>query len=207
MSSQSSDRGDLDHILAILETQGYDGRALRLKTIEEIGHKGDPDPDILSALARILHHSDVALQYASLWALAMIGIPAIPVLVDAVRGKRCVLRRMAARRLVHMGNEGVETLVELLGSDDPGVRAAVSESLGLLKQDNHRATQALVLALEDCSVDVRRESARSLGKIKPHSERAREALTRVANTDNGPFDPVRPAAKWALEHMETTCEG
>jgi len=141
-----------------------------------------------------------------------------PVIVAALAGR--IPRDVAGLALLDLGPTAVPRLLELTQDDDPRVRAAALELVGLLgdaadarsvldrlrdpaaavraagaealgRLGAGQARDALVGALEDRVPAVRAAAARALGRTG--GSRAVEALLSVARADE--FEPARAAAE------------
>jgi HEAT repeat protein len=102
-----------------------------------------------------------------------------------------VAHGVAGQALLGLGGSALPALRALTGSEDPGLREAAVELLGLLGE---AADSALLVArLRDSAAEVRASAARALGRLA--AEDAAAAI-RAALDDRVPF--VRAAAARAL---------
>jgi len=94
-------------------------------------------------------------------------------------------------------NDTVDKWLPLLKSDDQLDREGATQALGWLaktKEDKDKAVPALISALSDNAMEVRRDSAESLGRIG--DLRAKETLEKIAKDDKD--DWVREVAEESL---------
>jgi HEAT repeat protein len=176
-----------------------------------VGLLDDPEHDVRAAAARSL---------GRLGAVEAIG----PLITASVRGR--LPREVADMALLDIGPPAVESLAELAGHEDPGVRASAVHLIGLTgaaadigpvvdhladpaasvraasasslgRLGAGEARDALIVALGDRVPDVRTAAARALGQIG--GQQATEALIPIARTDL--FEPARAAAQ-AIGRMD-----
>lgn len=78
----------------------------------------------------------------------------------------------AADALARIGGPALPALIEALGSDIPATRARAARAIGLMEGSEPRAIEALSKALRDPNADVREHAARALGHIGPPAKAA-----------------------------------
>jgi HEAT repeat protein len=78
--------------------------------------------------------------------------------------------------LARIGEPAVPALIETLNDRDPKVRAAAAMALARIGSQAKAAVPALIKALKDKDPDVRREAARALGQMGPAAQEAVPAL-------------------------------
>ena len=114
-------------------------------------------------LISLLGDESWEVRRAAAIALGKIKDPkAVKPLGEAMKSE-LMIRFEAARALIQLGSEAVESLVNLLLSDDPDVRVKAAEALGFIGDE--RATQALAKCLGDQDAGVRDAAAKALVKI------------------------------------------
>ncbi|HED11124.1 MAG TPA: HEAT repeat domain-containing protein [Caldithrix abyssi] len=168
-------------LLSLLSTQNS---AIRKVTCNALGELGDRRA--INSLIGSLHDpvEDVCLAASN--ALARIGKPAIPAILNKMIGRK--KNFYAELALKDMGDEAIDALVHLLNHEDINIRKAVVKVLDILewqpgqdeksaaywiaKQDWEKgaeigelAVQPLIDVLEDTESWNRMEAARQLGKI------------------------------------------
>ena len=98
-------------------------------------------------------------------------------------------------------DDTVDKWLPLLKSDDQLDREGATQALGWLaktKEDKDKAVPALIEALSDNAMEVRRDSAEALGRIG--DSRAKESLEKVAKDDKD--DWVREVAEESVGLIE-----
>lgn len=98
-------------------------------------------------------------------------------------------------------DDTVDTWLPRLKSDDQLDREGATQALGWLvktKEDKDKAVPALISALTDNAMEVRRDSAESLGRIG--DSRAKESLEKIAKEDKD--DWVREVAEESVGLIE-----
>jgi len=118
----------------------------------------------MSELIKGLTDVDLSVMESSAEFLAEIGVPAIPVLVNALKDKRWSVRLCAVQGLAKIKDASVvPTLIEVLNDKSSEIRARACYELGNLK--DARAIPALTNALKDENKDVREKAAEALRTI------------------------------------------
>jgi hypothetical protein len=158
--------------------------------------EGKAVPVLIEALSA----SDLHVRYSAAEVLGRMGVaaaPAIPMLkrmvgCDPQPGDR------PGEALARMGAEGVETLIELLRSDEPPRRAAAALALRRVGTDCSAAAEALVHSLDDTDAVVRQHAAGSLGELGLSSDMVIASLHRRLGD---PSLSARHAARKALTRL------
>jgi HEAT repeat protein len=157
--------------------------------------KGPNVDDLLSRLKS----EDTNVSGEANLALIRVGEPAVPGLVEMLRGTDTRLRKTAATTLWGLGAKGKEAvpvLAEMLSDPDPELRLAAAMALDNMGPAAAGAVDALVKALRDPEGEVRQWSAKALGHIGPAATSAIPALSRAAKAD-----PVRPTMEEAIRQI------
>jgi HEAT repeat protein len=117
---------------------------------------GDPDPDV---------------RLEARWTLMAKGAPAVPALVEALRGDNPLAREEAAAALAGLAprapiGDAVPALVEALDDPDPLVRLNAIDALRHAGPRAGEAMPRLRRALDDDDRHVRANAARTLKELK-----------------------------------------
>jgi HEAT repeat protein len=121
--------------------------------------------------------------------LIRIGEPAVPALVEMLRGTDPRLRGLAASTLWGMGGKGraaAPALGETLADPDPALRTSAAMALENMGPQAGDAIPALVKALSDSDNRVRQASVKALGAIGPAATPAIPVLTRALKKGSWP---------------------
>lgn len=89
------------------------------------------------------------------------------------------VQETAADALARIGEPAVPMLVETLNDRDPHARAQSARALALMGPKAQAAVPQLILSLDDADEHVRRGAARALGQIGPAAQSAVPALIRL----------------------------
>jgi HEAT repeat protein len=142
------------------------------------------------------------------WALAYIGAPAVPALVEALKDRDAYVREWAAGALGEIqGVHAVPELIETLNDENCKVRAQAVRALGDIAKANSgnsdvaKAVPALIEALNDENCDVRVRAVHALGEIKVVS--AVPVLIEALKDEDA---SVRYGAAHALGDILKTCK-
>ncbi|MCB9876186.1 MAG: HEAT repeat domain-containing protein [Planctomycetes bacterium] len=136
------------------------GRRPESAAIDELAWFGELAVPVV--VKDLLDPQQAFLRRLGIEMLVRIGAPAVPTLIDQVRGGDELQQRAAARALGEIGAEGaaLEALAELSRSGDWKVRADVAQSL---HRGRAGARDLLLKMLDDEDSFVRRKAAASLG--------------------------------------------
>jgi HEAT repeat protein len=127
-------------------------------------------------------------------ALARIGAPAVPALVQALRGKKPLARENAVLALGWIGEEGaVAAMAGLLADKDPVVRRAAAWALAAMGVKAKGAVDGLTMLLEDEDAMSRYNAVKALGRCK-----AASAVAALRGALKDKDEAVRGAAARAL---------
>src|SRR3954462_9224775 len=89
----------------------------------------------------------------------------VKALIDTLKDADGELRIYAGNALAAIGPPAVEALTTTLSDPNRDARAAAAYALGQMGADAAPAATALVKALKDSEIDVRRQSAQALSRI------------------------------------------
>lgn len=89
------------------------------------------------------------------------------------------VRETAADALARIGDPAVPALIETLHDPDPSIRAQAAQGLARMGPKAAPAVPELILALNDDEREVRQRAARALGQIGPSAEEAVPALIKA----------------------------
>jgi len=159
----------------------HESPKVQAKAIRELGLRGAAAKDAVARLVKAFHASDKEVQAQAGKALAQIGTPAVPVLIEELNkpGSRQLDR--AAHSLALMGPEAspaVPALIVCLKHKDPLVKAMAAYALGEIGPPASKAATTLALLLNDSSKTVQKQARAALAAIGPRSLPAlRGALT------------------------------
>ena len=122
--------------------------------------------------------------------------PAIPDLIDALRGSDEDQRLNAALTLSKIGKAAVPEVAKLLGDAKTETRFYAIWTLGWIGPDAAETETALVRAMADKSDDIRRKAAYALGRIG-----TKAPLPTLTSALSDPNADVRTSASDALGHF------
>lgn len=119
-------------------------------------------------------------------ALSYLGREAFAPLRDALASEDPVVRREALRSLGKLRERAplesrvvIPLLLKGLADADAGVRVVAATYLGIIGQDVHGTTDALIAALKDPEADVRVAAATALGSFPQQAQKVIPALRRA----------------------------
>ncbi len=137
------------------------------------------------------------------YALASIGGPAVPALVEAAKHPDWWVRDAAVETLGDIGPDAagsVPVLLKALEDESLQVRRHATEALGLAGQNGDEAVPGLVGSLGDADEFTRRNAALALARIGPAAADAVPAIRSVLRDDDR---YVRGKALEALRRIDT----
>lgn len=137
------------------------------------------------------------------YALASIGGPSVPALIEAAGHPDWWVRDTAVETLGDIGpdaSDAVPVLLKALGDESLQVRRHASEALGIAGQDGDEAVGGLIESLGDPDEFTRRNAALALARIGPAATDAVPALGGVLRDDDR---YVRGKALEALRRIGT----
>jgi HEAT repeat protein len=149
----------------------------------------------------LLSDAGSTIRKRAAWVLGVIGVPALPALLDMAEGEDETLRIEAIRVLGVVGEaRALNQLFHALA--DPNARVAARAARAIGKIGDPRAYHALITALQHPSTDVRYEACRALVDIQVPD--AIGVLREHAEGDLGVTSwgaPVRDAARRAADEL------
>ncbi len=135
-------------------------------------------------LIKTLADSDVNNRWSSAWALGEIGVAEGGVVAGlvGVLGDDLRVRTFAAAALGKVCRNAAPEVLKALSSEDPNVRLAATQVLGMVGPGAGSAAPALVKQLQDADTRVRVIACQSLASVAPKDEKTATALV-AALTD------------------------
>lgn len=188
---ESVTQSNLKLILEKLESEDIEEKILAIKDL------GDMDNDeAIMALNNVLGDDDPQVRFQAAEALARIGEPAVPFLLETMKHDESA-RRYAILALKKIGDPRViRDLIAALDDGDWGVRKVAARTLGELKAVD--ALEPLIKTLEDDDWGVRLAAVRSLGDLQ--DQRAIEPIKKARRKARGDKD-FKKAANKALKKI------
>ncbi|MBI2190872.1 MAG: HEAT repeat domain-containing protein [Planctomycetes bacterium] len=163
---------------------------VRVQAVEQIGSTGNPRA--LPELARVMREDHWDVAEVSIKAIARLGKPAVPVLIEALGDSRPFIRWEAAAGLGSLGDLSAgEALTRALADPAAPVRASAAEALGRI--GGEATVKALLEILRDPEGSVRQSAIAALGTLQ-----ARNALPGILESLR---DPERLVRKQAVETL------
>ena len=161
---RSAPPGEAAAFSALLEQLKCEDNTTRIQAVEALCRLGDPKA--LPHLTPIIRkgHSDVS--EVAVKSVAVLGPPAVPVLLEALSSRLDFIRWEAAAGLGRIGDPSAATgLAKALTDQDPVVRASAAEALGLT--GGEPAGRALIRATTDTHGSVRQAAVAALAQLGP----------------------------------------
>ena len=156
-----------------------------------------PAPEItLPILQKALEGADDATMLRALDALASLGAPAVPRLIDALKHER--MREQVAFILGRIGPDAAaaaEALGKLAGDPNPHVAEAAAMALANIGPGAQAATPSLADVVRNAQSPNRHAAAYALGKIGPNAAAAEPALLEAMAS---PDQSLSVLGAWAL---------
>jgi HEAT repeat protein len=171
--------------------------AVQIRALSALGIIGPQASQAVGPVSRFLENKDAKIRALAAWVLGEIGPPARPVadsLAKALRDGDSQVRRLAAEALHEIGSEMVIRLLPVLKDDDLTIRLSAVQSL-VLFHDRKEAVQALVDAVRDPNIKVRKAAAASLVRL---GAEAKIALPSLLDSLNEPDLEVQSKAFTAI---------
>jgi bilin biosynthesis protein len=213
--------------LALAETLGQIGMATTPVLVRGLAHHENPvvrracaktltltaDPSAIPTLLEaLLNDRDTVVQGSAIGALARIGAPVVPDLLEILASpdRPESIKGHAAWALAFIGKPAKDQLYEAIASDSPEVRCAVIGAIGTLARDEEdsESLNLLIAALSDPAAMVRAEAATALSQLSDRSVvtslipclkdadsevRKTVALALMKFGDRTPLDPLKAA--------------
>src|SRR5258708_9437524 len=145
-------------------------------------------PDV-SGLITDLRGADSGKSGQANLALIRIGEPAVPELIEMLKGEDPRLRGLAASTLWGMGPKGkaaVPALADTLSDKDPALRTAAAMALESMRVEARDPVPALPRVLGDRDNRTRQAAVKALSAICPAARQALPALTRATKRISWP---------------------
>ncbi len=155
---------------------------LRREAVKAIGALGPGARPAVPALVRATRDENTEVRYWAVDALRRIGpaaSDAAPALVVVMADDERATQLAARRSLEMMGKAAIPSLVPLLRSPDPWVRASSAEVLGGIGGDQGEVIKGLTAMLSDDSLWVRSSAAWGLGRIGRPARKAAKPLNQA----------------------------
>ena len=102
----------------------------------------------------------------------------VPALIKSLRDSDQEVAHAAVTALGNLGGDALPALIEALQAKDKTLRCRAAMALGKLRSADQSAVNALLSALEDEEVEVRREAARALAAVAQERSQAPETPRR-----------------------------
>ena len=160
-----------DETAAPLKALKDENRQVRLRAVRDLGNLGTAGKSAVPALSAAMKndiHPHVRIQAAL--ALAQIGPPAVPALIEALADEEPWVRAQAAHALGTIGSparDAVPALTQALKDPQANVRSKAAFALGEIGPDAGAAAPELAQALQDTESDVSAQAAIALIKVGP----------------------------------------
>jgi HEAT repeat protein len=155
---------------------------LRREAVKAIGALGPGARPAVPILIRATRDENSEVRYWAVDALRRIGpaaSDAAPALVVVMADDDRPVQLAARQGLEMMGKAAIPSLVPLLESPDPWVRASAAEVLGGLGGERGDVIKGLSAMLSDDSLWVRSSAAWGLGRIGKQAKKAAKPLHRA----------------------------
>lgn len=143
-----------------LKHQSVDVRIAGARILGRIG-----SPAAVAPLITLVRDPEFSVQKAAAWGLEKIGGPAVPDLINLMKGGEAGVRRLAINAVGYIQDvRAVEPLVLMLYDVVSPVRESAAEALGHI--GDLTAVEPLITALDDEDPWVRASAARALGRLR-----------------------------------------
>jgi HEAT repeat protein len=185
----------IHEVIGALQTEDWD---LQWAAADALGALSSSDPQVLAALVASLGHASAIVRTAAARALAQIGPPAVPALIEILQGQadvRCECAADALGRMGHRAIEATEALRSRLRSAPPGIASWCAIALGKVTGDAAVAPMLMDLVARAEQPNIRREAAVGLKAIGPPAICATDVLIAALDDDDA---NVRTAVEEAL---------
>ncbi len=159
---------------------------VQCEAIESLGRIGPAAKAAVPALVEVMKTKDIPSGYSrrAAEALASIGRPLSPALLDALKDDAWPNRFIAAEGLASLGAEAAGALphlIEFLRSDPPSAADKTPEHIGgaIHRIAGKEGVAAVMELLKDARDNVRGNAARALGEMSPEAELGVPALMEM----------------------------
>ena len=178
-----------DAVPSLMDALGDENHWVQFEAAQVLAEIGPAAKPAIPALLTLLNDpvadqmDSVSAPAAAAEALAAIGAPALPHLIQSLASENPAVRQHAACALGSVRpvpNEAPPLLIGLLSADSsPRVRWAAAVGIGRTKHAARKAVEALMAALEDQDGDVRHQAAWAIGQMGPEAIAATSALIKA----------------------------
>ena len=157
----------------------------------------------LPALVERLGDSEEYVRSASVFALRGLGEEGRKAVIQVIRERNGVARRVAigAATTMHPVNEFISSILTVLKDDDATNRLVAASALGAINLWKKEVVAAMTDLLKDPDASVRLEAAKNLGKAP---WKARAAIPALTGLLNDPDEAVRTTARETLDKINST---
>lgn len=156
-----------------------------------------PADKIVPGLVDALKDDDWAVRHNSAMSLEWIGLEAAPALKAAASDSSPVKSAGALLTLINVqpsqGAEMMPRILELLKSDNPGVKRTVACAAGKIGEPARDAVPLLVEMLKDKDANVRRQALESVRSIRLFSDLVLNGLRDVLKSDGDRVNRITAA--------------
>lgn len=168
----------------------------RERAAHALGRFGPDASPALPVLMEATRAAGGAPVYAD--ALANVGPPVLPVLLQALQAGKPEESAWILRALRGFGPPAVPVLSEALKHEKPAVRAAAASTLGAMGRDAADAVNPLFVLTEDASPEVRAAALRALVAQRADSTRLKPLLQTALASPNADIRKAGAAGTAAL---------
>lgn len=186
----------VDQLRRVFSTEGKSTLNLDRVVVltRQIGDLGEAGLPALDILIRALRDVNPAVRTGAAEAIAKLGPSALEPLIAALHDTSRGVPIGAAEAIAKLGPSALEPLMSALHDTNPDVRTGAAMALTRLKDS--RSLGPLLTALEDSEWQVRREVAFALGVL--NDDRAIEGLTRHLEDSHREVRNAVVLALWQL---------
>jgi HEAT repeat protein len=170
--------------------------AVRERAARALGRFGPDAAPVLPALLDATRAANGAPAFAD--ALAQVGPPVLPVLLQALQSAKPEESAWILRALRGFGPPAVPILSEALKHQKPEVRAAAASTLGAMGRDAADAVNPLFVLAEDTNPTVQAAALRALVAQRADSGRLKPLLQTALNSPNADIRKAGAAGTAAL---------
>ncbi len=152
----------------------------------------DSTQSSLTNLMKKLNSANEGLALNAAYALSAVGLPAIPLLTDALSSEEVQTQSLASLALSLIGPQALPDLLRAASHQNWKVRMAAVDAISEVFPPTSESIAALNRALEDENDWVRRHAADALGTLGPAAGAAAEALAGLLQ-DEKPYVRINAA--------------
>jgi HEAT repeat protein len=156
----------------------------------EILGRGEPSPEVISALAKRLCDDNKGVRDAVTHSLLMFRTgEAAQAIAHYISDENVAVRNLAGEILIQMGEVALDVLQPYLHDEDPDARKFATDILGLIQHP--RSIEPLTSLLGDINENVRYAAVEALGNIR--DQQAVGPLIAIFGAEEGLRAPVAEA--------------